>query len=535
MKQVSMKVNQANLVKSLKFSFTNKTTVLAELMQNARRANATHVVFEFAPETRILRITDDGCGIDSIETLLTVAESGWNADVVAQEHPFGIGFLSALFACRHMTVVSKSGRMSVNTDDVLSFKPVTVSPATDWDGITSIVMSGVDLDLFTVEEELKRLASAFPIPVLFNGTSLARPHAIDSGLDFVSTEIGSVCLAGFDEPASYNKCVVMYLQGLPIYKSHNSSSYGSRRGDHVIHLDSSQFFGRLPDRDELVDKREVVKRVDNILKCAIETRLNEMKATISPEAFVAYFDLINDWNLLSVLNDVPVVPREVLCEITGYPHCSEESFGECETRPEKPVFREELVSGRQVVSFEEYMQDDGSALSMYVFKKGFYVYGNSRHQLDSAHWLHNHIRNLNDETIHIELIDQTHEANFEGQWVCLDAVFCDAYRIFVGDDSIVIDDDSMFDGTRAIVPKKDGCGTVVTQSNSFRDDYDFQQSAYETDEYDFSQFVVANTSSDPTIALMRLIPSFRSCPSVYGKSFVISLDENGCVASVTAA
>ena len=56
MKQISMKVNQANLVKSLRFSFTNKTTVLGELMQNARRANATQVVFEFAPETRILRV-----------------------------------------------------------------------------------------------------------------------------------------------------------------------------------------------------------------------------------------------------------------------------------------------------------------------------------------------------------------------------------------------------------------------------------------------------------------------------------------------
>ena len=91
MKQVSMKVNQANLVKSLKFSFTNKTTVLGELMQNARRANATQVSFEFAPETKILRVTDNGCGIDSIETMLTVAESGWDAEVVANEHPFGIG------------------------------------------------------------------------------------------------------------------------------------------------------------------------------------------------------------------------------------------------------------------------------------------------------------------------------------------------------------------------------------------------------------------------------------------------------------
>ena len=534
MKQISMKVYQANLVKSLRFSFTNKTTVLGELMQNARRANATQVVFEFAPETRILRVTDDGCGIDSIETLLTVAESGWDADVVAQEHPFGIGFLSALFACSHMTVVSKSGRISVNTDDVLSFKPVTVSPVTDWDGITSIIMLGVDLELSRIEQELKHLATAFPIPVLFNGTSLARPHAIDSGLEFVSTEIGSVCLTGLNAPTSYNKCFVMYLQGLPIYKSHNSSSYGSRKGDHVIHLDSSRFFGRLPDRDELVDKKEVVKLVEDILKGEIEKRLNEMKATISPEEFVAYFDIINDWNLLSVLNDVPVVPREVLCEITVYPHCSEESFGECETRPEKFVLREEIESGRQVVSFEEYMQDDGAALSMYIFKKGFYVYGNS-HQLDSAHWLHNHIRNLNDEKICTELMGQTHEAYFEGQWACLQAVFCDAYRICVGDDFIDIDDDSMFDGSIAIVPKKEGSGTVVTQSNSFRDDYDFQQSAYEADEYDFSQFIVANTSSDPAIALKRLLPSFKSCPSLYGKSFVVALDENGKIASVTAA
>jgi hypothetical protein len=36
MNTVAMKVNSANLVKGLKFSFTNKTTFLAELMQNTR-------------------------------------------------------------------------------------------------------------------------------------------------------------------------------------------------------------------------------------------------------------------------------------------------------------------------------------------------------------------------------------------------------------------------------------------------------------------------------------------------------------------
>jgi hypothetical protein len=533
MKKVAMKINQAKLVKSLKFSFTNKTTVLAELMQNARRAGATQVVFEYYPETKILKVIDDGCGIDSIETLLTVAESGWDADVVAQEHPFGIGFLSALFACRHMTVVSKSGRISVDTDAVLSFKPVDIQPVEDWNGITSILMVGVDIESSVIEKKLKELATAFPIPVLFNGTDLPRPHAIDSGLDFVCSEIGSAALTGFDSPSTYNESMVMYLQGLPIYKSHHSS-YGNK-GNHVIHLDSSRFFGRLPDRDELVDKTDVIALVKDALKSEIEKRLIEMKSTLSPEAFVAYYDIINDWNLLHLLNDVPVIPCQVLRELTTYPNCNDECFGDFESIPEKPVLREEILSGRQVVSLDEDMQDEGSALSMYVFKNEFYVYSNYSKKLDEDHWLHAHIRNLNFEKVSIELINESHAAYFSGQWACLDAVFCDAYRIHVGNDFVEIDDDSMFDGEKAIVPKKDGSGSVVTQSNSFRDEYDFQRSAYEADEFDFSQFVVANTSSDPADALKRLLPSFGGCPPLYEKSFVVTLDEKGKVASITTA
>lgn len=532
MKQVAMKVNQKNLVKSLKFSFTNKTTVLGELMQNARRAGATSVNFEFAPETKILRVTDNGCGIDSIETLLTVAESGWDANVVSQEHPFGIGFLSALFACRHITVVSKGGRISVDSDAILSFRPVSVSPVPEWDGITMITMIGVDLELGRIEHELRRLASAFPIPVLFNGAILDRPHAMDSGLEFSNTEIGYVSLVGFDKPALHNGAYVMYLQGLPIYKSHSYASCGS----HVIHLDSSRFFGRLPDRDELVDKHDVVNLVKDALKSEIEKRLLEMKSFLSPEAFVDYYDMISEWDLLPILNDVPVIPIKALTEYSAYPNCSEESFGEFETRPEKPIHQDDVVSDRvRLVTFDEYMQDEGSALSMYVFKNGFYVYPAGSKKLDCQHWIHNHLRDLNKEPTRIELIDESHSAVFDGQWIYLDSVFCKSYRIYVGDDYVEIDDDAMFDGSKVIVPEKDTTGgSVVTQASSFRDEWDFQQSAYEQDEYGFSQFVIANTSSDPVHALKQLLPDFGACPSVFGKSFVVTLDMNGSVTSVAS-
>ena len=126
--ETTLKVNQGNLVKNLRFSFTNATTVLGELMQNARRAGATKVEIDFAPKTKTLVVRDDGCGIDCYQTLFTIAESGWDAEVVEQEHPFGLGFLSALFSCQYLEVESKGGRIAMPTEDILSFKPVTVTP-----------------------------------------------------------------------------------------------------------------------------------------------------------------------------------------------------------------------------------------------------------------------------------------------------------------------------------------------------------------------------------------------------------------------
>ena len=228
----------------------------------------------------------------------------------------------------------------------------------------------------------------------------------------MSTEIGSVCLSGFDSPSTYNESLVMYLQGLPIYKSNSSSAYGGK-GDHVIHLDSSRFFGRLPDRDELVDKTDVLALVKAALRSEIEKRLIEMKSTLSPEVFVAYYDIINDWNLLHLLNDVPVIPRQVLREITCYPNCNDECFGEFESIPEKPVLREEILSGRLVVSFDEDMQDEGSALSMYVFKNEFYVYSNHSKKLDERSLAACIIfAILMSEKVSIELINESHRLIF---------------------------------------------------------------------------------------------------------------------------
>ena len=532
MNTVSMKVNSANLVKGLKFSFTNKTTVLGELMQNARRANATKVLFEFAPETKILRVTDDGCGIDSIETLLTVAESGWDADVVAQEHPFGIGFLSALFACSHLTVVSKGGRISVNTDDVLSFKPVTVSPVTDWDGNTVITMLGVDLELNEVRETLTYLSRGFQIAVLLNDVFLDRQHAINSGLRFLDTEIGAVYLEGVDKPSGICDEFDVYLQGLPIYSSY---TYGSRN-PHIIHLDSYRFYARLPDRDKLVDEIDVVKLVKSVLTKEIEKSLMILRSAISAQEFVLFYPIMRQWGLLSLLNNVPVVPVHALHEFDDYPNCDENSYGLFTSPLSVPLTRSE-VEAREVVDIDDDIQENGAARHMFARERNALIY---QGRLDNGHWIHAMIRNLDDEEPTIELVNETHGALFQGDWVSTYVRFCDAYRIKIGSDEVEITGDAFYMGAdnedEVILPKSDASGFVLKQISSYRSEYeDFQESTHESDMYAFESFVVANTSSDPAEALKRLLPGFSGCPLLYGKSFVITLDDSGNVASVTAA
>lgn len=528
--EVTMKVNQANLVKSLRFSFTQKTTVLSELMQNARRAQATQVSFNFCAETQMLQVIDDGCGIESIETLLTVAESGWDAELIERECCFGIGFLSALFACRHLNVISKSGSIDVDTGAVLAFKPVTITPVTGWDGLTVLTLHGVDLYEDKITLALRRLARGFPIPVIFNGDTMERAAAVDSGLDFVATEIGAVYLHGLQEPMGAQYEFDVFLQGLPIYSSHN---YSSER--HIIHLDSARFHARLPDRDKLVNEADVVNEVKAMLAVEIEKRLRRLKAEQTPEKFVRYYDMMRHWHVLSLLNDVPVVPVQALCEIRDYPVCDTEIFDDFERQVVKAMTRAE-IEARGVVSIDDDVRTDGAARYLFAREKDYLVYND---KLDRGHWLLPLVQDLNAEELTIECMNETHEVQFQGAWCWIPVRFCDAYRIKLGGAVVEITEDAVYQGQDhgelVIVPTGDGSAQVLTQVSSYRNEWDeHQQSTYEADCEAFIAFVVANTSSDPAQALKRLLPAFCGCPSLYGKSFALALDEKGVVSSVAA-
>lgn len=527
MQTTQLTVNPEKLINNLRFSFTQSTTVLGELMQNARRAGATFVSFEYVEASRTLTVCDDGCGIEFLQTLLTVAESGWDAELIETEHAFGVGFLSALFACETISVDSKGGRFSANTAELLAFQPIMIEPA-DWQGITRLTLSQFKPEADHIESQLRRLARGFPIEASFNGVRLDRSRAISSILPFIETELGELYLYGLSPGANWLRntdIFHLYLQGLPVYHSH------PRDLGHVIHLDASRYVARLPDRDKLIDEAQVIAEVKRVLQREARHRLVALKGVLSAEDFVEGYDTLKAYHCLDLLNDVPLLPKQALATIQDYPL----KEGCCNVNlamNAHAVSRSDVESGRVKIADLDDLDEVGALRWLYAWHQYFQVY---RRSLAQGHWLFQYLIDLNTPAIGLDLIGEKHSAYFEGQWVSGSAVFCEQYRLTVGDDSVEIDQDAVYDEelNRFIVPSKEITGRVVGQASSYHDEWDtYMEAAKEADEWDFQNFVVANTADQAADALQRLLPSFGSCPALFSRVFQVVLGDSGEVLTV---
>jgi glucose-6-phosphate-specific signal transduction histidine kinase len=104
MTTIQAQVSQATLSKVSRLFNSSLTDCLNELLQNARRANATAVKITLSDDHQ-LTIEDDGTGITQPQTLLTLGESDWSEETKQQEDPAGMGIFS--LANRNVTVRSQ--------------------------------------------------------------------------------------------------------------------------------------------------------------------------------------------------------------------------------------------------------------------------------------------------------------------------------------------------------------------------------------------------------------------------------------------
>lgn len=528
-------VDEARFLGHLKSMFSSSTKVLAELMQNARRAKATKVDFEFDPETATLVVTDNGCGIDTFRAILTVAESGWAEDVQAAEHPYGLGFFSVVFGAESILVESKGRAIRFTSDDLIN-KAGIPERGSDFIGGTRVSLIGMHLQPKIIESALKSFALGFAIPVFWNGAEMERPHAADV-IGGVDTSVGRMRIYGLDaRQPHYSKNFVVYCQGLPI---HVGDLPQDRHGNnHILHLDHHRFLPRLPDRDAVIDGEAAATEIQEVLRGLWASFLSEQKRDLPAEAFAdKFWDLAKQLKMLDIMNDVGVIPQSQLSCLDRYPVITgwgESCFG---SYPEH-LTRHQVESG-EILLFEELDGEEYGLnwLKLHVaYQIGLVFLGG---QLPEGHWAAPHVRNLSDVPVKVRGTTKAKEY-FSGRWASgtvrvlqgfeatmLGSTVEMTHAVCVGRES----DDATF-----LIPDRDGdFSRVLCQASDYiNSDDQFQGTDMDLDQAEFSDQVAEMRGQPPEVTVRKLLDEIKNKPALHGRSFTVHINNQGEV-SVLAA
>lgn len=306
---VQVTSDTGTLLRLLSRSFSTKHVVLAELLQNGRRAGATRIEVDVTPEAIVVR--DNGCGIEDFSLLLSVVKSGWDEAVMREDTPYGCGFLGSLFVCDRLEVRSRGGLLAAATADLIDLKPVGLEIAPDT-GMTEVRLEGHRIgDVNTVLNHLRTYAKGFPVPVVVNGQELPRPHALDA-LELIDTPIGRAS-PKIRMGAWPSK---VYLQGLPVHVS----GINGNAGDVVVHLDPRQFLGQAPDRSQLLDGDAAAETIKAALRAVAIEHVTGLARTMDPADFLTqHADLAASLGMRELLNSFDCIPASWVEEYDSAP------------------------------------------------------------------------------------------------------------------------------------------------------------------------------------------------------------------------
>ena len=135
---MEIKVNILNEMKKIRdTTYSDRYTWVDEIIQNCQRSHASHIDVKVDYDSIV--VSDDGNGCDNPELLFHKSTSGWDADVTANESPFGEGFFSTMIAANVITVESIGFKATFDVEKMFetgNIDAVTVEPSRKKTGFT---------------------------------------------------------------------------------------------------------------------------------------------------------------------------------------------------------------------------------------------------------------------------------------------------------------------------------------------------------------------------------------------------------------
>lgn len=520
--KIQVRINEEGALRNQRHAFSNRFTLVSELLQNARRAGARLIRIDHDPQARILTVQDDGHGLDDFQKLLSFHESGWDADTCTQERPFGVGFSKCLYAASRCVVASGRRRVDIDTAAALAQAMVEVEECVEGDAVTGTRVELHGVDLPDLAQRVEELCAGFPVPVWFNGEPLRRAMA-EAHLATQASAIGAVHLAGTRD-GRYTHDTWVFLQGFCVLRP-AWSSLGDGPGVNVVHLDSRQFMARLPDRDRLIDEDVQRQRIDTALKACWRRTLEIAKSELPPRQFVdTFYGVMRGWGHLDLLNDLDVLPAHLCSRITGYPVQDEHGGSEFLTPVASAPSRAAIESGQAQLVALDSVNDGNAARWMLVRARGWLVFEWAG--LHADHWVMRHVRFLEEEGQRVTPVGEKLRTALEGRWVWPTVILCEKVRLRVGDDETLVSDAGVCHDGNLYIPDGETSGAPVEQLSSFTDEHDqFLDADRDADRDALADLLRLLRAVDPVQTLDSLLQSLRlgKYPLLHGKTFHLTV------------
>lgn len=531
--KIHVRINQEGALRNQRFAFTDRFTLVTELLQNARRAGALHIVIDHRADDKVLTVRDDGRGIDDFQKLLSFHESGWDNDTVNREHPFGIGFTKCLYAATRVVIASGRQRVDIDTAAALRREVFEVEIIEETMNGTTIELHGVELA--GLAQRMEALCGGFPVDVVFNGTRLERRYAEDR-LPLVCSPIGAVHLAG-NRDGNATRDTLVFLQGFCV----KTPSYFKAGEVNVVHLDPQQFMARLPDRDALIDADQQIERVTRQLELFWRQILEVAKTQLPARQFVqTYFGAMRQWGHVDLLNDIDELPAALFECIVDYPIQGLLNERDYVRKVETAPSRSDIEQGIVTLVALDWPNDENAAHWMLARHKQWLIA--ETHHLDAAHWVRPHVRYIEECKAQVEPLQEQARATLEGRWVWPLVILCQSVRIRVEKDEAELTSEGLCHGGDILVPAQAASGEPVRQVSSFIDEHEqFREDDMEADREALANLIRRLRSTDPVGTLHSLLANLNlgKYPLLLGRSFGVTVGVGGhpgyCVDLLTPA